>query len=469
MSAVFGWIMFLCVASVLLFNLFYMYPRKWKDRKIVLGVKNRKEFKEPGAALQIQKIVGKAHKQALIITGVCFVIAASLLLLRGLIMQTFFWMIFIYIVIFASMIPYMIGHSAVMNIKKSLGIAGGDGTGPVDLKLSGRIHALNPINVIIPNIVGLIPVIVSLLFDLKLISFGKNRIAGSFISTIIIATFWIMGLFITLFAFVFDNLKNEVIASDSDVNANYNRAKKKNSADMCIRFIWANVIYTVITSVGLFFRYSELLMIMGLFVYMILMFAAVFVFIHLNKKIEARYFKETEIVTDDDECWIAGMFYYNPKDRRMNVEKRAGVGSTVNFAHPGGKAVGIVGIGSIVFTLFVLVWVGLLESTPISLRVEDSKVICHQLRDDYVIRLDDIVSAEYGDNIMDHTVIRIAGTGMETLLKGRFSVDGVNGCRCFLNPQTKEFIKIVTKDGLIYYVGGETAEETRSVMNAIEK
>ena len=89
MSAVFGWIMFLCVASVLLFNLFYMYPRKWKDRKIVLGVKNRKEFKEPGAALQIQKIVGKAHKQALIITGVCFVIAASLLLLRGLIMQTF--------------------------------------------------------------------------------------------------------------------------------------------------------------------------------------------------------------------------------------------------------------------------------------------------------------------------------------------------------------------------------------------
>ena len=48
-------------------------------------------------------------------------------------------------------------------------------------------------------------------------------------------------------------------------------------------------------------------------------------------------------------------------------------------------------------------------------------------------------------------------------------MDGVNGCRMFLNPQTKEFIKIVTKDGLIYYVGGETAEETRSVMNAIEK
>ena len=153
----------------------------------------------------------------------------------------------------------------------------------------------------------------------------------------------------------------------------------------------------------------------------------------------------------------------------MNVEKRAGVGSTVNFAHPGGKAVGIVGIGSIVFTFLVLVWVGLLESTPISLRVEDSKVICHQLRDDYVIRLDDIISAEYGDNIMDHTVIRIAGEGMENLLKGRFSVDGVNGCRMFLNPQTKEFIKIVTKDGLIYYVGGETAEETRSVMNAIKK
>ncbi len=468
MSSVFGWIMFACTSTVLLFNLLYMYPRNWKERKIILGVKNRKEFKEADAALKVEEIVGKAHKQAMIITGVCFVTAVSLLFLRGMIMQTFFWILLIFAVIIVSMIPYIYGHSALMSLKNDLGINKSPSTNLADIKVSGKVHALKPISVVIPNVCGFIPVIVSLLLDLKLISFGNNRIAGSFISTVIISTFWSMGLFITLFAYIFDNMKNEVISPDSDVNANYNRAKKKNRADLCVRFIWGNVIYTVITAAGLFFKYSDLLMIQGLLVYMLLLFTAVFVFIHFDKKIEARYSKETELLLDDDECWIAGMFYYNPKDKRMNVEKRAGVGTTVNFAHPGGKIVGAVGIGGILTALLSLVWVGLLESTPISLRTEDSKVICHQIRDDYVIPFDDIESVEYGDNIMDHTVIRISGVGMETLLKGNFSVDGVNGCKLFLNPQTKEYIRITTKEGRIYYVGGVDAKETEAVMSALE-
>ena len=59
MAAVFGWIMFLCVASVLLFNLFYMYPLKWKEKKFILGVKSRKEFKEEETAKKIDEIVEK--------------------------------------------------------------------------------------------------------------------------------------------------------------------------------------------------------------------------------------------------------------------------------------------------------------------------------------------------------------------------------------------------------------------------
>ncbi len=467
MSAVIGWILFLCLAFVLLFNLFYLYPLKWRDRKLVLGVRNRKELKEAETGKKIDEIVGRTHKQAVIVTILCFVTAAFLLLIKGILLQTFFWMLVTFAAIVADMIPYISGHSEVMNLKRSLGITGGEGINLVDLKVSGNIHALNPVNVILPDVAGFIPVALALLFDLKLIRFTENRLAGSFITTMVMAAFWLMGLLMTLFAFLMDHMKNEVISSDSDVNANYNRARKKNAADLSIGFLWINVIYTVITAAGFFFCYSEMLMLIGLLLYMILLFVDVFVFLYLDRKIEARYMKETQIVTDDDEYWIAGMFYYNPADKRMNVEKRAGVGATVNLAHPAGKVVGFLAIGSIAMAVLTLVWVGLLESTPIRLRVEDSRIICHQLRDEYVIRLDDIASAEYGDDINEHIVIRTAGVGMDTLLKGEFSVDGTNGCRLFLNPQAKEFIKIVTDSGQIYYISGFDAGETAAAMAAI--
>ena len=46
---------------------------------------------------------------------------------------------------------------------------------------------------------------------------------------------------------------------------------------------------------------------------------------------------------DDDKFWIAGLFYYNPKDSAVWVEKRFGIGMTLNFGSPLGILI-IVGI-----------------------------------------------------------------------------------------------------------------------------
>jgi uncharacterized membrane protein len=39
---------------------------------------------------------------------------------------------------------------------------------------------------------------------------------------------------------------------------------------------------------------------------------------------------------DDDRYWKLGLFYFNPNDPAIWVEKRFGIGWTVNFAHPAG-------------------------------------------------------------------------------------------------------------------------------------
>ena len=54
------------------------------------------------------------------------------------------------------------------------------------------------------------------------------------------------------------------------------------------------------------------------------------------------------VAPDDDACWKWGLFYYNPDDPAMFVEKRFGVGYTVNFANPRGvlALVGILALGA---------------------------------------------------------------------------------------------------------------------------
>lgn len=63
---------------------------------------------------------------------------------------------------------------------------------------------------------------------------------------------------------------------------------------------------------------------------------------------------------DDDEFWkLANTIYYNPEDPSIFVEKRFGVGWTVNAGRPGGMAIYI---GLIVFIIAVIVFSILAEN-----------------------------------------------------------------------------------------------------------
>ena len=215
------------------------------------------------------------------------------------------------------------------------------------------------------------------------------------------------------------------------------------------------------------FVYSEMMLIGGIGLYMILLMAEIALFMRANNRIDKSYQKEMQLVKDDDEYWIAGMIYCNPNDRRIMVEKRAGFGGTVNLGHPVGKVIGVASCLIIMGTLLSFVWMGIIEATPISLRVENGDLVCHQLRDEYVITMDEIESVTLGEDIAELKMVRTSGVGMNNLLKGNFTVDGQSGCKVFLAPLEKVYIRIVTTDGKIYYVSGGTSEETTNVYKSI--
>ena len=463
----FGLVMFICLVPTVWIMFLYMYPKNWKDRKLVLGVNNRPEFKTEPAADEVEQIVQKSRKQAFYISLACTVTAAVLLLLKGLTLKTFIWTVFIFIAVFIIAVPYIMGHRDMMAVKRKLGIVSDKGVSFVDLKTAGNVHALKAVNVIIPNVVGLAVVAVALLTDLGVIRFNSIH-TGGFTATIVTGTYWLTGLIITFAAYIMDNMKNSVISTDSDVNANYNRAKKKNLADMGVAFLWLNSIYLIVMYIMFILGQSDMFVMISIGVYLVVIMAEMVIFVRSNIKIDERYNKEISLISDDDEYWIGGLLYYNPTDRRMMVEKHAGIGTTINMAHPGGKIVGVFLVLSLVATLLSVVWLGMLESTPISLRVDDGKLICHQLRDEYVIPLADIDTAEYGEDMTKLSMSRTAGVGMDTLLKGDFYVEGVNGCKVFLAPAGKAYIHIVTGSGKQYYISSSTGEETRAVYEMIK-
>ena len=467
MSFFFGLLMFICVMPALLISYVLMYPKRWMEKKLIFGVKNRKEYKEGETAEEVGRIVEKYRfwGKCILIAG-C-VISGLLLFLQGMVMQTTVWTVFFMLVILLVNIPYILGNREMKALKRRMGLVSESGVSLVDLSNAGAVHALKPAAILVPNICATLLMVVSLLLDLDVISVGKKVTGDRFEMTMALSVFWFCNLLLLALAFVFDGLKNEVISTDSDVNANYNRAKKKNMADYFVLYSWVSFAYMVGMMVSYVFMPSELLDMISVIVFMILVMLAVVLFVARQKRIEARYEKEMTLLADDDDHWIAGIFYYNPKDKRLTVEKRVGVGGTVNVAHPVGKLLLAAVAFSLVVTFQSLIWMGQMESTPIRLMAQDGKLICHQLRDEYVIPYEEITGVEWGEDIHERKLTKISGVGMENLLKGNFSVDGESGCKVFLAPEGNAYLRVTTANGPTYYISGGTAEETRTVYDSL--
>lgn len=464
----FGLLMFVCLVPTVWIYFFQIYPLKWKEKKLIFGVKNRDEFREGETANEVEQIVKKRRTQALYVVIGCTVISALLLLLKGFTAQMAIWTLFILLALLAMVIPYYFGNKEMKALKRSLGIKSEAGVTLTDLSNASAVHALQPGSILLPMCLSLCLVLFALLVDLKVIPFGTSWVIGNFMLTGMAIMFSAMGALMCVLAYIMDRMKNEVVSTDSAISANYNRAKKKNFADMFTLFVWVNFVFMVLWIASFYFFFTDLLLMIALAAYLLLLMTAIALFVAREKKIEKRYEKEITVTEDDDDLWIAGMIYYNPNDKRLNVEKRVGVGGTVNLGHPIGKIIYAFAALAIVATLLGVVYLGMMESTPLKVYVEDGKVICHQIFDEYVIDAKDIQEFKCDDNLSELHMARIAGIGMPTMLKGKFVVEQESGCTVFLWRANQNYLMIQTA-GRKYFVNCTSEEETLEAAKEIEK
>lgn len=465
-------IMLIVLVPTILIVFFCEYPSNWKDRKIIFGIRNREGFKNADASARIDGITKDCRKQALIIMICCLIAAGLIILIPDTVIRMCAWMALTYIVLVVMTIPLVRGNSEMKSLKSELGISSGKNITYTDLKGTGTVHALKLRNVIIPDMIAAVLFTAALLNDLGIVKLhgilsGQDDTPGSTLSGMA-GSLLAAGLMIIPISITMDRIRNEVISADSDVNINYNRARKKIWADASVGFSWINTGFIAVSLILAFIFDSQFIFVCALALYMILIMAGLFILIRKSIELDRRYRKETSIDIDDDDNWILGSIYYNPDDSRLNVAKRVGFGGTVNAAHPVGKAVYIMTALIIIASFAIIGFVIVLSRTPMTVRIDGSDIVCHQITDEYRIAMDSIDSTEIHTGSKDLELKRIQGMDMEYLQKGSYVVNGTYGCTVFLNLDSDSYIVIRT-DNAIYYLSGNSSEETEKIYEEISE
>lgn len=411
---------------------------------------------------EVEDICRQFRKEMLIWLLVLAVIPVATLPIPYMSISTSFWLIWCFGAIALMEIPFARANRALRRWKAAQGYGGQqDARRLVEIRDLGALRCLRWTSFLAPTLLGLAGAVVALISVWgQPEAFGVGSVAISF------------ALMTPIFAWAalwMDRQRQKVISSDSQVNLNYNRARRMLWKKFWIIMAWLNtaliVAFAAATAVDAGAGMG--LLIWGTVGYTLMLLLLCVELLRRQNKLDNAYRDNMDLVgfSDDDACWLGGLIYYNPKDCRTMVEKRVGIGTTMNMAAPGGKAMGVFLLLVLLGVLVLCAWLVRLEFTPIHLSVQENTLVAEQLKEDYAIPLDTIEEVALVEDLPG--MVRTNGTGMTTLSKGSFRIQETGErCQVFLNPQNDVFLRLEAGD-MTYYMSGATDQETMNVYNSL--
>ncbi|WP_461612975.1 DUF5808 domain-containing protein [Clostridium sp. Marseille-QA1073] len=174
--------------------------------------------------------------------------------------------------------------------------------------------------------------------------------------------------------------------------------------------------------------------------------------------------KDTLIINrEDDDNYIFGMIYYNPNDPAFFVEKRAGVGWTVNVAHPMGKIAMALTALLIIGTIVMVVYAS--TSMKVDLQIRGQVVAIKGMYSENIDRKD-IVELSF-ENSLPPIAVRQNGAVIGNKKLGYFRRKDGEKVKLFIEDDKNSVIKIVTKEKTIY-INYEEKEKTEVLFNELK-
>ena len=372
------------------------------------------------------------------------------------------WMIWLMAAIVAFQLPFALNNKRLKQLKQErCGIKTDSNIIYPEIKPAGNIRALKKTDFLLPNLLC-IGIVVFSLFCLH-----DERFE---LYSFLIITFAVCTPLFYLCALLMDRSKSKIISTDIDVNINYARATKKLWKDFSKTCIWFNTLFTAVLLAIVLLKNASVdftidVILWGSILYcVLLLFLCGFIW-KKKLQLDEEYADKMDVADENDEnAWIGGILYYNPKDPHTMVDKNFGIGTTVNMATPVGKTTTLIGILACLSIPILCVWMMMEEFTPISLSITNNTLIAEHWKTDYKIPVDSITDVTLLEELPRTS--KVSGTGMDNLEKVTFRTSGDGKIQCFLNPQNDLFLRF-TADGTIYYMSGFDDEETMAIYDAL--
>lgn len=290
---------------------------------------------------------------------------------------------------------------------------------------------------LIPILIGIIPLILSIK------NFSSENIA------FLIVAILNLGLVILLFyiAKVFNKNKLKTYSTDSEINFILNKTEKQMFS---IYFLINAIVESLIVLVFYLalFEYIDLKFLNVIVVSTLLLSSIVALgFIYIKKKINdldeelSSKNKDSEIIVDDDDYWIDGIYYYNPNDSSKMVSSRFGYSMTYNLATKHGYFMGkkldkIVLIGTLILIL-VLMGPSEISNSSISFSNDSPNISISSFPYSYELDYKDIESIKLTNEPISFT-LRTNGMATDTKCIGNFKSDKYGKCRVYLYFKNKD-------------------------------
>lgn len=315
---------------------------------------------------------------------------------------------------------------------------------------------------LIPILIGIIPLILSIK------NFSSENIA------FLIVAILNLGLIILLFYMdkVFNKNKLKTYSTDSEINFILNKTEKQMFS---IYFLINAIVESLIVLVFYLalFEYIDLKFLNVIVVSTLLLSSIVALgFIYIKKKINdldeelSSKNKDSEIIVDDDDYWIDGIYYYNPNDSSKMVSSRFGYSMTYNLATKHGYFMGkkldkIVLIGTLILIL-VLMIPSEISNSSISFSADSPNISISSFPYSYELDYKDIESIKLTNEPISFK-IRTNGMATDTKCIGNFKSDKYGKCRVYLyfkdEDDTPTYIVAKLKNSKFDYLIYNTKDE----------
>lgn len=354
-----GWSILLWAGSVWLVPLMYFLEKNdCKPKKnIVVGVTlPYGGERDPAAVAALDRF-----KRELNYT--CWVLLAAVipcLFLPSFGVAMTAWLCWIVAVCFAFLVPYARCNRALRLVKAERGWRRPDGPQAVaDLRAAAaELRWLSPWWFLPPFLLSLIP----LALERELWWLWALDAA-------------LIPVFYGCYRFLYRN-RAEVVDGDSGRTLALTRIRRYNWGKCWLILAWATGLFNL--GLWLTLGYTWLLMAVTLAYGLVVCGAVIRIELRV-RRLQEKLGNSPDGCVDEDDRWIWGLLYYNPSDRRMLVNARVGINSTLNLARRPAQVFLGLGLALLLACPLFGVWLIRLERAPVEVAVTEAELVGSQL------------------------------------------------------------------------------------------